>query len=283
MTWTGKLIMAAGAFGVAALVAEPAAARICVSNEADREIHIVVRGGNPAARPRPVWRGSFARGASGCCPVSHRACADRPDVTVSYYLNGTTAERRPPRGPTIKVPRFGKIPSPGVNPYIPIDYPACRIAAMLPNGFVRIYGAPGKFGCELWDSPTRMVRTYWLGRQPPLRRYFFICNRTPQPLSAAIAALADARRGWTAAGWYTIDAGQCKNMTLPSKVYSAPVYVLAYTGQRLFGGGNGFFCVNRSATFVLERADRATCPPGLSKAGFLIRSLSPGTNTVTYN
>jgi len=283
MTWTGRMIFAAGAFGVTALVAEPAAARICLSNETDREIHIEVRGGDPASRSRPIWKGVLGRGESGCCPASHSACIDRPHLSVFYEFS-KGAESRPPRGPTVKIPKFGKIPSGPVRPYLDDWRTMCRITPMLPHGTVRIYGTDYRFGCELWNEPTNMVRTYWLTRKPPpLRRHFFICNRTQQPLNAAISAFADARRRWTAAGWYAIDAGQCKHMTLPSEFYGGPVYVFAYAGQRLFGGRNAFFCINRSARFVLEHADRATCPPGLSKAGFEMRRLNPGSNTVTYN
>jgi uncharacterized membrane protein len=116
-----------------------------------------------------------------------------------------------------------------------------------------------------------------------------MCNNSSYPWVAAAYAFWDRRPGqvgWTSDGWWTIDRGECQQVTVhggPSgNAYTGDVYVYGEHNTVSWGGSDAKFCV-QDRSFTFTTSDEMNCSGGTrKKVGMDKYTVQPGTNTWNF-
>jgi uncharacterized membrane protein len=141
--------------------------------------------------------------------------------------------------------------------------------------------SPDSVHCGLHDGTVKRSS----GQETTLR----MCNNSSYPWVAATYAFWDRRPGqvgWTSDGWWTINRGECKQVTVnggPSgNAYTGDVYIYGEHNTVNWSGSDARFCVEDSA-FSFTTSDEMDCSGGTrKKVGMDKYTVQPGTNTWNF-
>jgi uncharacterized membrane protein len=141
--------------------------------------------------------------------------------------------------------------------------------------------SPDSVHCGLHDGTVKRSS----GQATTLR----MCNNSSYPWVAAAYAFWDRRPGqvgWTSDGWWTIDRGECQQVTVhggPSgNAYTGDVYVYGEHNTVSWGGSDAKFCV-QDRSFTFTTSDEMNCSGGTrKKVGMDKYTVQPGTNTWNF-
>jgi uncharacterized membrane protein len=122
-------------------------------------------------------------------------------------------------------------------------------------------------------------RTTW-DVQPNFSQLNF-CNQSTYAIYASFARPSGT---YTSEGWYLVDAGKCRAVTVGKYSGAVQYYGEFNLGQYYWDGASTPFCVNRTKAFQMANADQAsTCnDPALKMVKSRTVDVQPGITTVNF-
>lgn len=117
-----------------------------------------------------------------------------------------------------------------------------------------------------------------------------VCNRTRQPVAAAVSYYDDGYHArtpnWTSVGWFAVEAGDCYPIEMPKDYqgfyYEGPAYLLVVSASQEWGPDNASFCYTEEHSFYHRNSDQMPCDqPDQFTAGGNRIVLSEGQKYIT--
>lgn len=110
------------------------------------------------------------------------------------------------------------------------------------------------------------------------------CNKTSDKTIFGVYASYDSPNGWTSHGWYKVEPGNCRKISI-GRAYNGDIFVYAEynSGSTFWGGQDASFCINKTESFTIPNSDVNCSGDQFKRVGMSKFSIRSGINTWDYN